>query len=382
MLMQPNMPETRPGKPARLVVVSQIPPPHHGSTMMTLVFLEMLDELSVEFKLIDRRFSKKLGDIGRFSAAKMARAFGLLSRLIKMQIEWKPTGYVLFITNRPASFLVDWALTELMRAFQRPIINYVHTSGFTALANRNRIFRILVKRSLSSAHTTVCLGDSLVADVSWATTGNIVTIPNTPHALPSSSSSAEARSSVPTFLFLSNLIPEKGAKDFIEAAIDVCSTHAEVKFVVAGATPDAATLKELTDQVQASPWHRRITFVGRADEKMKWRLLQSSYSLVFPSTYAFEAQPLSIVEAMSTGLPVIAYDTGGIRDLVTDDVTGYLLAPNDRQSLRMSMTKLLDDESLAAGLGKNALAKYNKTFSLAAYQSAWSRVLSQSRFLG
>jgi glycosyltransferase involved in cell wall biosynthesis len=364
------------GKPARLAVVSQIPPPHHGSTMMTLVFLETVRKLGIEELLVDRRFSSTVGEVGRFSLSKVGKSFGLITRLLTTQFWWRPNAYVLFITNRPASFLVDWIITELFRVLKRPVINYVHTSGYSHLAGRNAIFRFLVRRALGSADTTVCLGESLVQDVAWAVTGDIVTIPNTPYG--ESPQDPADRCSTPTFLFLSNLIPEKGAQVFIEAAIDVCGSHSDVQFIVAGAAPDVSTFEQLQSLVDNSRWQNRITLVGKADDETKWDLLRRSHCLVFPSTYAFEAQPLSIVEAMSTGLPVIAYDTGGIRDLVVDNVTGYLLPANDHEALRASMRKLLNDITLFSAFGKNAKTIYQKSFSRDAYEASWSAVLMRS----
>lgn len=366
------------GRPARLAVISQIPPPHHGSTMMTLVFLETVRNLGIEELLIDRRFSRTVGEVGRFSWEKVGKSFGLVARLLSAQFCWRPSAYVVFITNRPASFLVDWVMTELLRLLKRPIVNYVHTFGFSHLAGRNAIYRFLVRRALGSARTTVCLGKSLVRDVAWAVNGDIVTIPNTPYG--AASANPGTRCPTPTFLFLSNLIPEKGARDFIEAAIDVCDSHSDARFIVAGAAPDVSTFEELRSLVGNSRWRDRIRLLGQADDEMKWNLLRESHCLVFPSTYAFEAQPLSIVEAMSAGLPVIAYDTGGIRDLIVHNVTGYLLAPNDGDAMRASMRKLLDQTTLVSTFGENARSVYQQSFSRDAYQASWSAVLTKSLF--
>ncbi|WP_427006379.1 glycosyltransferase family 4 protein [Pseudarthrobacter sp. H2] len=352
-----------------LVVISQLPPPHHGSTVMTQVFLETLDSLGVDWHLVDRRFSKKVGDVGRFSLLKIVKSIGLLGRLITVHLRRKPQAYVLFITNRPASFLVDWMMIELLRTLRRPIVNYVHTSGFSDLAKKNRIFKVLVRRALGAAKMTICLGDALVKDVSWASHGTIRRIPNTPYRLPTKA--AAVRCTAPKFVFLSNLLPGKGAPDFIEAAIGVASVESSAKFVVAGASPDESTRRDLRAMISRSPYSDRIDLIGQADEATKWRLLDSSHVLVFPSTYAFEAQPLTIVEAMARGLPVIAYDTGGIRDLVEDGCTGFLIKAGDKASLTDSMVLLAKDDLLRNKFGANAAAYYETHLSRTAYSTAW-----------
>lgn len=355
------------------IVISQLPPPHHGSTVMTQVFLDTLDSLKMDWRLVDRRFSKSVGEVGQLGLLKFFKSFHLIGRLLSSHFLWKPQAYVLFITNRPASFLVDWAMTEVLRLLRRPIINYVHTTGFTELAGRNKLFGFLVKRALGSAQRTVCLGASMESDISWAVDRAITRIPNTPYQVPSPT--AVGRGAAPTFLFLSNLLPEKGAARFIDAALELASLSPSSNFVVAGASPDRATLSLLEAKISESPYRDRILLAGSADEETKWRLLDTSHVLVFPSTYAFEAQPLTIVEAMCRGLPVIAFDTGGIRDLVIDGHTGYLLESRDHRSLVESMLLLAGDEGLREKLGNQARKFYEAYLSRSAYELAWAKVL-------
>lgn len=359
-------------RPASVVVVSQVPPPHHGSTIMTQVFLETLDTLDVNAYLVERRFSKSVGDVGKFSLIKVLKSVGLLARFCLALIRIRPAVCVLFITNRPASFLIDWLMTEVLRLFRCPIVNYVHTNGYTDLSQKNRLFYLLVGRALGSARTTVCLGPALATDVSWAIRGELSAIPNTPYRLPSTKA---CRGSNPVFLFLSNLIPEKGAEEFIQAALELCSLHSTVSFVVAGAAPDADRHRQLTQLIDNSPHAQRIKLLGKVDEATKWQLLQTSHALVFPSTYAFEAQPLTIVEAMAMELPVIAYDVGGVRDLVQPGITGQLVTAMDSRALRAAMRVLLNDQRLVTTLGANAREYFDAEFSREAYTLRWSRVL-------
>lgn len=356
----------------RVLVISQVPPPHHGSTIMTQVFLESLDSLGVEAHLVDRRFSKTVGDVGRFSASKILKSFGLIFRLVFSLIRLRPTICVLFITNRPGSFLIDWLLTEILRLFRCPIVNYIHTSGFTRLAKRNRVFCILVRRALKSATATVCLGPSLTSDVTKFVSNNLTTIANTPYNIPVVT---HRRSSQPLFLFLSNLLPEKGVKDFVRAALELCELDTNVSFAIAGAAPDAGTYDEIKHLIDHSPHAQRIKLLGKANEESKWKLLQTCHALVFPSTYSFEAQPLTIVEAMAMSLPTIAYDVGGIGDLIKPGVSGQLVPAGDQEALRRTMHNLLVNPDVLARFGAEARDRFDAQFSRCVYESRWAQVL-------
>lgn len=82
-----------------------------------------------------------------------------------------------------------------------------------------------------------------------------------------------------------------------------------------------------------------------------WR--RSSLALVpslTPETFGIVA-----IEAMAMGRPVIASDTGGLKDVVIDSETGFLVPPGDAESLAQAMQRLLDDEPLRKRLGQGAL---------------------------
>jgi glycosyltransferase involved in cell wall biosynthesis len=60
---------------------------------------------------------------------------------------------------------------------------------------------------------------------------------------------------------------------------------------------------------------------------------------------------MSLLEAMSAGVPVVASPVGGIQELVVDGVTGFLVAPGDTQTLERLLRKVLEDRVLAARVG-------------------------------
>ena len=341
---------------------------------MTQVFLETLTSLGSSWHLVERRFSTSIAEVGKFRPKKLLASVSLLARLFLAQRKYKPIASILFITNRPASFIVDWAITEILRLFKQPLVNYIHTNGFSDLAARNLVFKFLVKRALGYAEQTVCLSVTLQEDVAWAVRGALCTIPNTPYRIPIKQ--PNMRSPRPSFLFLSNLIPEKGVGIFVDAAILVAATVPSAKFIIAGDSPDPATVDLLRSKIQSSGYEEQISILGKADEETKWRLLDEAHALVFPSTYPFEAQPLTIVEAMSRGVPVIAFDTGGIRDLIADGLTGYLIKSTESTSLVAPMQRIAVESEVTKKLGNRAAERFEESFSRSAYERSWAQVLN------
>jgi glycosyltransferase involved in cell wall biosynthesis len=78
----------------------------------------------------------------------------------------------------------------------------------------------------------------------------------------------------------------------------------------------------------------------------------------------WEGFPLSILEAMRAGLPVIATSVAGIGEAVTDGETGYLVPRGDVDLLRNRIERLLTDAGLRVRLGRGGRVRYERHFTL------------------
>jgi glycosyltransferase involved in cell wall biosynthesis len=335
---------------------------------MTQVFLETLRDLKLDGVLVDRRFSTSVASVGRFSLGKVGAGVDLFRRVILAAKTERPSRAVLFMTNRPASFLVDVVIAEILRVFRVPVVGYVHTQGFEALAARGRIWQALAVRLLSGAQTLVCLSPILEQDVRRLARGTaLVSIGNTPLDTPQDVT--RERNAKLRVVFLSNLIPEKGVDEFLDLARSFSRTGPDATFIAAGAPAHARQLDELR---QSAPTNVRVA--GPADTDQKWDLLSNADLIVFPSRYPFEAQPLVLVEAMAMGLPCVAYGIGGIPDLIADE-SGIVVNPGDRHALRSAVNLLLSDHALRRKMGESARARYESHFSRDAYRKSWASVV-------
>jgi glycosyltransferase involved in cell wall biosynthesis len=92
-----------------------------------------------------------------------------------------------------------------------------------------------------------------------------------------------------------------------------------------------------------------VKFTGWVGPSGKRALLENAAVFALPSYD--EALPMSLLEAMSAGVPVIASPVGGIQEAVVDGVTGFLVAPGDTQTLERLLRRMLMDKALAARLG-------------------------------
>lgn len=110
----------------------------------------------------------------------------------------------------------------------------------------------------------------------------------------------------------------------------------------------------------------RIECVG---ERSDIALLLASADLFVLAT-RWEGLPLSILEAMRAGLPVIATNVGGVPEAVTNGVTGYLTSPGNTHEMRYKIQHLLSSRSLMRSMGAAARERYEKDFHVLTMASA------------
>ena len=360
---------------SRVLVISQLPPPYHGSTVMTAELVAALRGGGHEVGIVDRRFSRTVAEVGGFSVRKVLSGVGLVLRLARAVVR-RPDVCVFFTTNRMPSFAVDVVLSLVLRARRVPRISYIHTMGYSDVAARGPLFRRMVAALLASSRATVTLGPSLVHDVQrWVPDGRVLTIPNA--TKPPASDAPASKPAAPTVLFLSNLIPEKGATDFVRVAAALHAQLPDVAFQLVGASSSDAYLAEVHDLIRALGVESAVHVLGPVYGAEKDRLIADAAVLVFPSTYPYEAQPLSIIESFSLGTPVVAYDIGGLRDLIVDGENGHLVAPGDRDAITARVSSLLSDPEALERLSDGARRSYAERHHPDVYARVWCDLVDE-----
>lgn len=113
-------------------------------------------------------------------------------------------------------------------------------------------------------------------------------------------------------------------------------------------------MKKLKQYVKFKKLEDEIEFVGLVDNVEKY--LSETDIFILPSKY--EGMPMSIIEAMATGLPIVASNVGGIPDMIESGKEGILIEPF-AINLAMELEKLLQSEKIRNQLGN---AAYEKSF--------------------
>ena len=156
---------------------------------------------------------------------------------------------------------------------------------------------------------------------------------------------------------LGRLAPIKRVDRLIEAFATVTAAHPAAHLYIVG---DGAIRPDLERQAATLGLDDRVTFVGRSADAPSWYAAADLVAL----TSDREGTPLSLIEAAAASRPVLATDVGGVRDVVADGITGFLVAPHDRVGLGARLSSLLSDASVRATLGAaafRAAARFDAT---------------------
>ena len=170
-----------------------------------------------------------------------------------------------------------------------------------------------------------------------------------------------------TVLHVARLVPKKGTRLLIEAFGLLSARHPDARLVIVGDGPLRA---ELEAQATRGPAAARITFAGSLPNSDIAAHLRRAAVLAVPSVTAAdgdtEGLPISLLEAMATGVPVVASRHGGIPEAVVDGETGCLVDEGDVGSLARQLSDLLDDGAARLRMSRSARAAVVDRFDIRA----------------
>jgi len=233
----------------------------------------------------------------------------------------------------------DAAFIAAALAARCPLVVQLHGAGFERSHGR-----ALMSRLLNGAACVLIPSESLRAWVrSVARNAHVVCVPD-----PIASNVQPPPSRPNLVLFLGRMEPAKGVFDLLEAIAAVRIAVPDVRLVCAG-DGDRISVARYAERLGIAD---AVKFTGWVGPSGKRALFEAAAVFALPSYD--EALPVSLLEAMAAGVPVVASAVGGIPEVVVDGVSGCLVAPGDKASLERALRRLLTDSELATRIAAAA----------------------------
>jgi glycosyltransferase involved in cell wall biosynthesis len=242
--------------------------------------------------------------------------------------------------------------------FRVPVIVHLHGAEFQQFYGKESlpVVRRLIRFIFENASRVIVLSDGWRE---WARmvfpNAKVVAVYN-PVVLPASTPFS-GREPL-TLLFLGRIGERKGAFDLIDAVAQIKGRFPGIRLLMGG-DGEVEVARKRADDLGVSSNVELIGWVSGAD---KQALLESATVYVLPSYN--EGLPMSVLEAMAAGLPVVSTPVGGIPEALHDGVEGFLVQPGNTSALAERLERLLDDASLRQRMGDAARQKVESTFSV------------------
>jgi len=183
---------------------------------------------------------------------------------------------------------------------------------------------------------------------------NIAVIPNAVH-LPQAKIAYRLSSPV-KLAALGRLHEKKGFGVLIDAVEQLVAKGIDCRCTIAGEGPERSDLEA---RVAHAGLRARITLPGWTDRVAEF--FSSVDIFVLPSFQ--EDFPLAVLEAMASGMPIVASAIDGPKDFLIDGETALLVSPNDSRALTSALERLIGDHALRESLGRAALAEAESKYS-------------------
>lgn len=159
-------------------------------------------------------------------------------------------------------------------------------------------------------------------------------------------------------VLLGRLNERKGTYDLLNIVNEVVEKFNDVRFILAG----DGDLKKLNNKITELEINKYIDVLGWINEEKREEILKNTLIYVLPSYN--EGMPMSVIEAMSYGIPTISTWVGGIPQLIDNNESGFLIQPGDIEDLKDKIIILLENNSLRQAMSDKGYKKINERFNL------------------
>ncbi len=373
----------KPSEQAHVIVLGRFPPPVDGQSVATRRLAELLED-AYAIKRLNTNYLER----GRLQANSWLvpgrwTHYLKLSRRNRIVFRERPDTVILWPAISPDLLGHFRDLMTVLRHVQNSqrVVAIVHRGNF------NKVFEhSLTKRTagrlVDGVDRFVFLDQGLSeASSRWIPQEKRLHIPNTIDELVTASvvevEAKQERGPNQPFrlVYLSNMIGSKGYGDVLDASIVLRNRGVAIETVFVGRWPSADEERAFERRVEEAHLRESVQMIPGISDRAEMRALHlSADTFVLPTYYHNEAQPLSIIEALAAGTPVITTDFRGIPEMINDGIEGFLIPPRSPGGIADAVEKLMHrDRWLTMSIA--ARKRFNRQFHPDVVRERWIHLI-------
>jgi glycosyltransferase involved in cell wall biosynthesis len=268
-----------------------------------------------------------------------------LSEMIFRTIQYRnKVEYVLIDTYSTYNFWYAFIISQLCRFFSLKYIPKLHGGD---LPNRLEMNPILSRMIFKYAYINIAPSDYLLEAFKNRGYAHLMCIPNTIEI--QNYSFKKRKKCSPKLLWVRSLSDIYNPEMALKVMFEIKKEFSNAKLCMVGPDKDGSKkkLKKIAKQLDLN-----VVFTGKLS-KNKWIKLSEQYD-IFLNTTHYDNTPISVIEAIALGLPVISTNVGGIPYLLEHRKTALLVDDNDVNGMVASIKELIENEDLKDKLVINA----------------------------
>ncbi|MHC1729265.1 MAG: glycosyltransferase family 4 protein [Syntrophobacteraceae bacterium] len=274
-------------------------------------------------------------------------------------------------TSYGISFYKNLFFALLCKLFGKSVVLHIHGSQIASTLNtRCRLISTLNSLLISACDAIIVLNSEVFELVKKSNYSEkkIFLIPNVIINKPHHSEESDGLSALTNFkangisiiMTVGVVGRRKGIFEIIRMASLAADNKERLVFFVVGGWADTQEKKKVLDEIEKLSLNDYIVFAGEVPHGEVLEYYRFADIYLLPSYH--EGMPISILEAMAAGLPVISTPVGGIPELISDGVNGYLVPVGDAESTFLALIQLVKDTDLAREMGKRNLYEMGRRY--------------------
>lgn len=370
----------------KILFIMHMPPPVHGASMVgQFIHDSQLINSSFDCHYVNLAVATRLEDVGKGGWHKAKDIWKKLIEVRKAVKAVKPDLVYITPNSAGAPFYKDFITVMMLKMMGQKIVMHFHNKGVATRQNRwldNWLYRRYFK-----GVKLILLAEALYEDVKrYVKREDVFVCPNAIPMLTMAEQTVSPNDNVPHILWLTNIMKTKGIMEFLSALKILNDKGVKFQADFVGGLTKELTGDEFDDALSMMGLNGCCTYYGPKYGEEKYVFFRQSDIFVLPS-YT-EAFPVSILEAMFFGLPVVASNVGGVSAEVEDGVNGYLLG--DKRPIMLNTFRpnpheiadkiefLLTDSALRQRMGEAGREKFEKEFTLEVFEKRMAEILREN----
>ena len=359
-------------KKARTLILGPTPPPYHGVAVMMEQLIDGLkNKEGFQFIHLNTQDPKKNKDFGKLTVKNSWSAVRFILRLLaylvreRIDLIYIPISQNFWGFARDSIFILISGLL-----FKRKVVIHLHGGYFKRFFDQSTLVGKLHKRFVFRyVDRGIVLGHCLkgvLRDVLPPDRIDVVYNGVDAGWFDNGKSDNRGRESF-RILFAGVLAESKGFFDMIKAMPSVTARYPDVQILIAGRWEDGFLKDRVSAFVRENELEDKVRFVGVVTGEEKAKLFKDADLFAYPTYFHLEGQPVAILEAMASGLPVITTDKGSITEMITDGRNGFIVSPSSPHQIAEKIGLLIANKSLREEMGTRNRSLAREKFNLGQY---------------